>query len=232
MGIRTTYTPGTFSWVDLETNDIGSARAFYGGLLGWRDDDGVARIDDDAVAGLAESSAPDPRWTSYVNVDDVGATLARAEALGATVVDGRVALLRDPQGALLGLRHGGADRVNDPGSLCMNELVAPDLGAARAFYEQLFGWTTADMDFGSLGSGAFVMNGGRVNGSMLQAPNGDPAHWRACFTVASMAAALERVSALGGEVVGGPGEIGDGSHAVVRDAQGVVIALFAGDTDD
>jgi len=234
MGIRTTYTPGTFSWIDLTTNDTTRAQAFYGSLLGWSTDGAIARLGDDAVAGITTRPAPPtPHWRSYVSVADVEATMVRAQALGATVVDRRLGLLRDPQGALLGLRQpGGADRVNDPGCLCMNELVAPDLPAARRFYEQLFGWTTADVDFGLLGAGAFVLNDGRPNGSMLPARNGDAAYWRACFTVEPMAAALERVTELGGAVISGPGEIGDGSHAVVRDAQGIVISLFDGDTDD
>jgi predicted enzyme related to lactoylglutathione lyase len=32
MGKRTSYEPGTFSWVELSTTDPEAAKAFYGGL--------------------------------------------------------------------------------------------------------------------------------------------------------------------------------------------------------
>jgi predicted enzyme related to lactoylglutathione lyase len=35
MSERTSYEPGTPSWVDLTTSDPASAREFYGGLFGW-----------------------------------------------------------------------------------------------------------------------------------------------------------------------------------------------------
>ena len=34
----------------------------------------------------------------------------------------------------------GAELVNDPGSLTMNQLNAADVDAARGFYSSLFGW--------------------------------------------------------------------------------------------
>ena len=66
MGTRTSYTPGTFSWIDLATTDASAAEAFYGGLFGWTtqtdtDPDGnvvyaTFRLGDEAVAGLYERS--------------------------------------------------------------------------------------------------------------------------------------------------------------------------------
>ena len=59
---------------------------------------------------------------------------------------GRMAVLKDPQGAVLALWQPGtrigAERVNDVGCLCTNELATSDLEAARSFYGRLFGWTT------------------------------------------------------------------------------------------
>ena len=39
MSDRTSYSPGTFSWVDLATRDADAAKAFYTGLFGWEYDD-------------------------------------------------------------------------------------------------------------------------------------------------------------------------------------------------
>ena len=39
MPERTSYEPGTPSWVDLGTSDTDAARAFYGELFGWTADE-------------------------------------------------------------------------------------------------------------------------------------------------------------------------------------------------
>ena len=78
-GERTSYAPGTFSWVDLATTDAAAAKAFYAGMFGWEMEDNDAgggavytmcRLDGDAVAGLYEmteemraTGAP-PNWLS------------------------------------------------------------------------------------------------------------------------------------------------------------------------
>ena len=70
----------------------------------------------------------------------------RGRELGGTVhggafdvlTSGRMAVLEDPTGVMLGLwqprAHAGADRVNDPGCLTWNELQSPDPESACAFY--------------------------------------------------------------------------------------------------
>ena len=86
MGKRTSYAPGTFSWVDLATTDAAAAKAFYTGLFGWETEDTDAgggavytlcRLDGDAVAGLYEMSAgAPPNWLSYITTDDADAARA------------------------------------------------------------------------------------------------------------------------------------------------------------
>ena len=39
MSERTSYEPGTPSWVDLSTPDLEAALRFYGGLFGWEFED-------------------------------------------------------------------------------------------------------------------------------------------------------------------------------------------------
>ncbi len=66
MGKRERYEPGTFCWVDLATTDPAGAKAFYGGLFGWKSEDTPAgeagtytmlRLDGDEVGGLYEMGA-------------------------------------------------------------------------------------------------------------------------------------------------------------------------------
>src|SRR6266513_1340550 len=114
MGERTSYPPGTFSWVDLGTTDADGAKVFYGNLLGWEFED--------------------------MPVADADATAARAAELGATVISqpfdvleaGRMAVLQDPTGAVFAIwqprQSIGAQLVNDAGALTMNQLNTSDPG--------------------------------------------------------------------------------------------------------
>lgn len=112
---------GVFVWDELGTSDVEAAARFYGDVFGWTTremgaDYGGYRIfqrgetDVGGVMALPDSSIP-PLWLPYVGTDDVDATLAKAKELGAAVIlepmdvpaVGRVAVLRDPQGATFGL---------------------------------------------------------------------------------------------------------------------------------
>ena len=259
MGRRSSHAPGAFSWVDLSTTDVAAAKAFYVGLFGWEaeDDDADAgspyttcRIDGDAVCGIFEMSGDvratgaSSSWTSYVTVADADAAAARAEELGggtiepaADVLDaGRMAILEDPQGAVFAVWQPrtriGAERVNDVGCLCMNELATSDVEAAASFYEGVFGWTSMKVEI-EPDQQPIVMaqNGGRDNASLSRLEDRTAPHWRPYFTVESTEAGLERVRELGGTEVLGPTQIFDGSIAIALDPQGATFALFAGEVD-
>src|SRR4051812_12259174 len=89
MGERTSYTPGTFCWVELSTSDVGQAKTFYAELLGWEYEDlpvgaGVdytmARLggrDVAALQPLRQAGMP-PNWLNYVAADDADAVANRA----------------------------------------------------------------------------------------------------------------------------------------------------------
>jgi uncharacterized protein len=252
MGTRTSYPPGTFSWVDLATTDLDGARDFYTALFGWTGDaeagGSMLRFEGSLVAAIfplsdeSRAAGIPPSWTSYVTVVDVDAAATRSVELGGVIARdafdimdvGRVALVADPQGAVIALwqagSHFGAERVNDIGCLTMNELVTSDLDAARAFYEQLFGWATGLVDTGPGGPKlVWVHNAGSLNAHMSEEPR--PPHWRPYFTVESTAETVAQLDALGGSVLAGPIPIPAGSFAVVRDPQGAEFALFEGTTD-
>jgi hypothetical protein len=147
-----------------------------------------------------------------------------------------MAVIEDAQGAVLGLWEAGArigaDRVNDVGCLCMNELVTTDPDAAGDYYRELFGWTLEPVGGAPDGTPvAFLMLAGRPNASVFRAPEGVRPHWRPCFTVASAEQATRRIRELGGTVLGEPLDIGDGSLALARDPQGAVFTVFEGETD-
>jgi uncharacterized protein len=178
MGERTSYEPGTFSWVELSTPDTEGAKSFYGELFGWDAKDNpipadagggvytICMLGDESVAALYEQMADQreagipPNWFSYVTVADADAAAARAKELGGTVhagpfdvmENGRMAVIADPTGAVFGVWQArdsiGATQVNDPGCLTSNELSTSDVSAATAFYEGLFGWEFERMETG------------------------------------------------------------------------------------
>ena len=255
MGRRTAHPPGAFSWVELSTTDAEAAKAFYTGLFGWEVDDNpipgggtytMLRVDGAAVAALyrqMEEGAP-PNWLSYVTVESADAAAVRARELGGTLISepfdvmdvGRMAVVQDPQGAVFAVwepRSGiGAELVNDPGSLTMNQLNAADPDAAQAFYAGLFGWRFEPVSQGPPYWSVF--NGERLNAGMMALPPGAPAppHWVAYFTVEDLDAAADRIGELGGAVLVAPTDIPAGRFLVATDPQGAVFALFAGEVDD
>ena len=196
------------------------------------------------ISGTSGHGRVTPNWTSYVTVADADAAAARAEELGGGAIDdaydvldlGRMAVLKDPQGAAFAVWQPrtriGAERVNDVGCLCMNELATTDIDAARSFYEGLFGWTTEMVDTGPDGPPMVLAhNGETLNASFSAVEEGEPPHWRPYFTVDSTEAAVERVRELGGKELLAPLEIPDGSIALALDPQGALFGLFAGEVD-
>ena len=116
------YSPeGVFVWDELGTTDVDGAQRFYEEVFGWTTSDmgpeyGGYRIfnrDETGIAGLMSlpEDATPPHWQPYVAVDDPDATTAKAKELGGTALAepmdvpkvGRIAVLRDPQGATFGI---------------------------------------------------------------------------------------------------------------------------------
>jgi hypothetical protein len=114
-------TPGAFSWSELVTPDPARAAEFYGQLFGWNvkaPDEAmggyrVVQLADASVAGIMampkDSPPMPPHWGCYVTVADTDQTVQRCIALGGKALMppmdipgvGRMAVLQDPQGAVL-----------------------------------------------------------------------------------------------------------------------------------
>jgi predicted enzyme related to lactoylglutathione lyase len=260
MGTRTSYEPGTFSWVELATTDRDDAKRFYGGLFDWDCDDGarlegstIARLDGEAVAGITDQPASQgvpPSWVSYVTVASADESATRAGELGGTVHAGpfdigdaaRVAVVADPTGAAIGLWEArnsiGAERVNGPGCLTSNELATDDVDAASKFYRELLGWAIEEVDTGGgprywliHGEGALEGRNGGVR-ELGRPGEGMTPNWMPYFTTESAGKALVRAEELGGTTLMPATQIPAGIIAAVRDPQGAGFSIFEGDVDD
>ena len=247
MSERTSYAPGTPSWVDMGSPDPAAAAVFYGALFGWtvepdeRPEAGgyaLATLRGKRVAGLGPAQNPGmpPFWAVYVTVEDADASLKEAEAAGATVIvpamdvldAGRMGVLADPVGSFISVWQPratiGAELVNETGTFGWNELATTDLAAATAFYTKVFGWGIAD---GSSDAGRiFTVNGDMVCGAH-QAGDGEFPAWSVWFTVDDCDASAAQVVELGGSVMMPPNDMDFGRGAVVADPQGAVFGLAA-----
>jgi predicted enzyme related to lactoylglutathione lyase len=210
MPERTSYEPGTFSWVDLSTSDLETAKAFYAGLFGWTY--GVSETpmgpyvmafkDGKAVAGMGNQPEDQKEmgipsfWNSYVSVASADESAARAAELGGTVLvppmdamdAGRMAFIAAPGGEVFGVweprTHIGAGLVNEHGSLGWNELATRDLDAAKAFYTGLFGWNMhTGPNPGGVGEYTAITVGENMNGGALVIGDDRPADVPAYWAV-------------------------------------------------
>lgn len=117
---------GTFCWEELMTQDPEAAVKFYTGLYGWttqEQDMGpmgkytLLYRGDQQTGGIMKNPYGDPAvsyWLSYVVVDDVDASAAKAEKLGGKILVppmdipnvGRFSTVSDPSGAAFALFKG------------------------------------------------------------------------------------------------------------------------------
>lgn len=115
-------THGAFSWSELMTSDPKAACDFYGKLFGWTvetSDMGsgpyhVVKVGETSIGGIMGKPPGAPAdmpsmWGCYVTVTNVDQTLIAVKKLGGSVLMepmdvktvGRMAVIRDPQGAAL-----------------------------------------------------------------------------------------------------------------------------------
>jgi predicted enzyme related to lactoylglutathione lyase len=245
---------GKVIWHDLITEDLDSARNFYGELLGWsfenfsggRDKEYVvARKGDVIVAGLLKIQASTDgenysRWLPYMSVDDVDAALSRSIAGGASVAVtarnvslGRVAAIIDPQGAVIGLARttiGDPDDLTTaaaPGRPVWTELLADDPQAAAAFYGSLANYDARTITRRG-GEYTVLASGGVDRVGIFQNPaEGEYTPvWITAFGVNDPVAAAAKAVSLGGTIIlPVSAELRDGTTAVVTDPSGAILVL-------
>ena len=126
---------------------------------------------------------------------------------------GRMAVVEDPPGATFAIwqprKHAGAHIVNQPGTLCWNELMTKDVASSAKFYTELFGWKADTQKLGPIDYTTF-MNGERPAGGMMAIAEdmGDiPPNWLVYFAVEDCDETLKKVESEGGKVAGPPTDV-------------------------
>jgi predicted enzyme related to lactoylglutathione lyase len=246
--------PGIPGWIDLGSIDMDATKRFYGALFGWEPQTSpdpafggytIFTKDGKAAAGAGPLTSPDQpqAWNSYVIVEDVDDVARRVEAAGGKVVaapmdiadQGRMAMFLDPEGVTIAAwqpdQMPGAGIVNEPGSLCWNELRTRDLAGAKAFYPAVFDWGVDEIPMGDDGYVLWKLDGREIGGAIPMTGEGWPAelapHWGVYFAVEDCDAAAATIGRLGGAIAVPPMDTPQGRIAAATDPLGVNFNIIA-----
>ncbi len=266
---------GAFSWGELMTKDPAASKRFYSELLGWETKDtemppsagggqpmtytSLMIGKEESVGGLMKMppEVPEgvpPYWGLYVTVKDIDAVAAKVEALGGSLVCpvmdlkevGRMAVIHDPQGAVLSLIQyvpaemfqPGEDVRNKHGAFSWGELLTTDADAAKQFYGELLGWEMEDraMPYCDGEGDGFTYTLAKlaadqpVGGIMKippQMPEGIPPHWGVYVTVNDVDAVAAKARELGATLTYEPMDAeGVGRMTNLRDPQGAHLSVI------
>ena len=219
---------GTFVWHEQVSGDPAKAKDFYGQLFGWGTEVfGPGEIDYEMISvggtthggfSKAMEGAPPPHWLGHVLVENVDETAEKAKAAGGKVLAGpfdmedvgRMGIIADPQGAFLGIYQRFSEGSGSEGVFVWDELGTTDADGAQRFYEEVFGWTTADMgsDFGGYRIFDRVGGTGQGHAGLMQNQNENiPAMWTPYVGVEDTDATCAKAKELGANAIVEPMDV-------------------------
>jgi uncharacterized protein len=238
-------TVGKFVWHEQVSSEPSQAQDFYTRLFGWETE--LYRPDETDYAmisarghnhgGFARGmeGAPPPHWLSHVRIEQLEETIEKATGAGGELAAGpfemgevgRIAIVRDPQGAHLSAYEPPDQGPAPEGVFVWDELATSDADGAQRFYEEVFGWTTSDMgaDYG----GYRVFNRGEAGvAGLMTVPDGSiPPHWQPYVAVEDPDATAAMAGELGGSTLAEPMDVPNvGRIAVLRDPQGATFGIL------
>ncbi|WP_066907939.1 VOC family protein [Millisia brevis] len=245
------YPIGASVWQELRIRSLDGIPEFYSTVLGLtlemngnrgllHADNSIAAgvsVNSDYVAGVSvNSDYPDEEigWRVFLGTDDLDATVERAVAAGAQVIDlphdiviaGRAAELVDPFGARFGLAElppGAAVPVSAQlGRMVLVDPTNHDIDAQITFQDALFPGNTIDyLDHGIhffRNSAGLALRGAYEVSEEARAFL--PPHWLPWFVVSDQTAALSGAKQAAGSVNTADNELSFGIWGVVVDPQG------------
>jgi len=179
---------GKFVWHDHGSPEPAKARELYGGLFGWEFETfgpgemnyEMIRANSQLHGGFGSPPGnPPPHWMGSVLVDDADAAAERAKNAGGTILAepmdipevGRVAVIADPQGAVVAAFSPQGDPPVNEGVFVWDELLATDVDDAKRFYGEVFGWTSRDVPMGESTYTIFMRAGDVDVGGLMHRPD-------------------------------------------------------------
>ena len=186
-----------------------------------------------------------PFWAMYIGVPKLEEAVSQIEQLGGSqmspVIDvptiGRMQMVRDPQGAAFYVYEPSNDPKQPEGAPEVGEgswleLMTTDAPAALKFYSDVFGWQPSEtMDMGPMGK-YYMFNRphGMIGGMMNKPPEmaNVPPNWQIYFRVPDVDAAVQRITANGGQIANGPMDVPGGDRILnAVDPQGAHFSLHS-----
>lgn len=239
-------------WVDLGVNDLPKAKSYYADLFGWEFASGgvdsgdylLAHVGGRAVAGVGPKQDPGMPtvWTTFLASDDVDVTSSKVVAAGGQLMappfdvmdSGRMALAVDSVGAVFGMwqagTHIGAERVNEHGALCWNELHTRDYSSARTFYSDVFDVSHHDISEDGFTYSTFKRpSDGREVGGIHHnpdMPDAFPNYWLAWFASDHVDQTAATARELGSTLLMPLMDSPFGRMAIVQGQQGEVFGII------
>ena len=222
------HSPGKVIWHDLLTNDPEASQQFYGELFGWEFDGAgngytLIRHNGKLIGGMIDTVALNGRddisqWVVVMSVADIDDAASAVSAGGGTIMTpptdlrdrGRLAVVRDAEGALLALLE---TRDGDPpdtdagmGDFLWDELWTSDVDNASRFYNGVAGLQVAQPNIDEVRESApnyrLFNGGGKPRVGVMPTPlEGLDPVWVSYLWVVDPAAITARVAGLGGRVI-------------------------------
>jgi uncharacterized protein len=116
------------------------------------------------------------------------------------------------------------------GSVVWWDLTVPDAAAIKDFYSEVVGWKVSPHDMGDYRDfNVLTPESGEVVTGICHARGVNaaiPAQWLLYVQVANVEESAARCVELGGKVIDGPKQIGEGQMCVIQDPAGAVLALI------
>jgi predicted enzyme related to lactoylglutathione lyase len=238
---------GRIVWHDHISEDAGRAQEFYKQLLGWETeiwkpgemDYPMIIVGGQMHGGFGPAQGRSPaRWLCHVCVDNTDEPAARATANGGEMLGsprdipevGRMAVIRDPQGAVISLFSPQGDAPpQTTGAFEWDELWTTDLEGAKKFYGAVIGWRANEMSMGDAGTYVLFGIGDKDSAgcTAIQPDMQVPPNWLAYLHTDDIEATLAKAPELGGSVMMPRMDMeGIGAFAVLTDTVGATFGVL------
>ncbi|MFI9504237.1 VOC family protein [Nocardia sp. NPDC052566] len=247
--VSTIHRQGDLVHPELVCADLAGDCDFYAQLFGWEYTPGVvgphyiATIGGMDCAGLAHTVTRADKvptgWGPYLAVDDPDHVCKIIVECGGNVAMaprnigefGRIAFAADPFGAVFDLWRGGpvpgTHVIGEPGTICMAELITPDIEKSKIFYSTIFGLEFAHHSAGDTsGFGTVDTNGLQLVISPRTTESArDRNRWLVYLGVTDVAITIARAVELGGVLVRPESTVHGQRTALLGDPHGATVGI-------
>ncbi len=243
---------GKIVWHDLLTDDVNSVKSFYGGLFGWKFDNGgdpeaiytTILFNGNAIGGIIHLEKKDDetnyasQWMEYISVEDVDGVFQKVIKQNCKVFRepfdlmnrGRIAVFADTRGALIAIVNSSTGDPDDVeveyNNWFWNELWTDDLNNSVEFYKSLFNYTMEEYKTRSDNDYVILRTKEKRRAGVLKIPYDDvKPNWLPYVAVKDVKEVENKVKELGGEILVASEDIIGNDAAILADPSGAVFTI-------